>query len=195
MADGCDARSGPERWRTRANGLTALRLVAAPACALAILVRADVAALALFAFAVLTDLADGRVARRYGETSALGGFLDHATDALFVSLATLALALRAQTPLLLPALIMAAFVQYALDSRALALRAPPRPLRASALGRWNGIAYFVLVGIPVVRDGLSLGWPPDILVTWVGRALVVTTGLSMLDRFRSRRPPGREPTR
>jgi phosphatidylglycerophosphate synthase len=35
---------------------------------------------------VATDWLDGRIARRFGETSALGGFLDHVTDAAFVSL-------------------------------------------------------------------------------------------------------------
>ena len=44
-------------------------------------------------------------------------------------------------PLVLPGLVAAAFVQYTLDSRALA----GQRLRASALGRWNGIAYFVLL--------------------------------------------------
>ena len=74
---------------------------------------------------------------------------------------------------------MSAFAQYALDSRALA----GRPLRASALGRWNGIAYFVLLGIPVVRDGLAIGWPPDALVRVLGWALVATTCASILDRL------------
>ena len=45
-----------------------------------------------------------------------------------------------------------AFVQYAVDSRV----QESRPLRASSLGRWNGIAYFVLLGVPVLRD--ALGW-------------------------------------
>ena len=35
----------------------------------------------LFVVAVATDLADGRVARRRGEVTPLGGFADHAVDA------------------------------------------------------------------------------------------------------------------
>ena len=50
------------------------------------------------------------------------------------------------------------------------------------LGRWNGIAYFVLLGIPVVRDGLGIGWPGDVLVLALGWALVASTLASMLDR-------------
>jgi cardiolipin synthase len=164
---------------TRANALTGLRFLLAPALAWAMQADAAGAALAAFALAVATDFADGRVARRFGEASALGGFLDHATDATFVAagLASLAFAVRIPAPL--PPLVLAAFAQYALDSRR---AGAPLALRASALGRWNGVAYFVLLGIPVVRDGLALGWPSDGLVRALGWVLVATTVASMLDR-------------
>ena len=68
----------------------------------------------------------------------------------------------------------------AVDSRA----GPARPLRASWLGRWNGIAYYVIVAVPIVRDALGLGWPGPGLVTLLGWALVGTTLLSMADRLR-----------
>lgn len=179
-------------WRTRANALTVLRLAAAPACALAIVCGAPGVALALFALAVATDLTDGRVARRYGETSPLGGLLDHATDATFVSLGCAAIAAGGELPWLLPPMIVAAFVQYVVDSQSGRRAAVPGArsrwsLRASALGRWNGIAYFVVLGIPVVRDGLALGWPPGVWVRALGWALVATTAVSMLDRLLARR--------
>jgi len=185
-------------WRTRANLLTALRLAAAPACAVAIACGADGHALALFALAVATDLADGRVARRYGESSSLGGLFDHATDATFVSLGLLgvwtadaAAGAASEVPLALPLLVAAAFVQYAVDSRA----ASGRALRASALGRWNGIAYFVLLGIPVVRDGLGVGWPPPALTAALGWLLVASTALSMADRAFAARSRVSRPSR
>lgn len=173
------AESLRPRLATRANALTALRLALAPAIAWAIAEQSHGTALAAFALAVASDLADGRVARRYGEASPLGGFLDHATDALFVASGLGALALAGAVPAPLPPLVVAAFAQYALDSRALA----GRPLRTSALGRWNGVAYFVLLGIPVVRDGLGIGWPPDTLVRALGWTLVATTCASMFDRL------------
>jgi phosphatidylglycerophosphate synthase len=167
------------RWITRANGLTTLRLAAAPLLALAVTNDAVLASFALFWFAVATDLLDGRVARRYGEASPLGGLLDHATDAAFVTAGLGAVAWRGEVPLVLPWMVAGAFVQYALDSRALR----GRPLRTSQLGRWNGVAYFVLLGVPVVRDGLGLGWPPPSLVSALGWLLVATTALSMADRL------------
>jgi phosphatidylglycerophosphate synthase len=167
-------------WRTRANGLTLLRLLAAPALAAAIFSGHAAAALWLFALAVATDFADGWVARRFEEQSPMGGVIDHAVDATFVTLSTGALACAGVLPAALAPLIAVAFLQYVLDSRALASRG----LRPSALGRWNGIAYYVAVGVPVVRDGLGLSWPGADLVEAIGWLLVASTLLSMLDRLR-----------
>jgi phosphatidylglycerophosphate synthase len=172
--------SAVSSWHTRANALTALRLVAAPALAAAICAGDAVSALAIFAFAVATDFADGWVARRYDEATPLGGFMDHAVDAAFVTTGCAALALGDVVPALLPVLIALAFSQYAIDSRVGAAR----PLRGSPLGRWNGIAYYVLLAVPIVRDALGLGWPSPSLVLTLGWGLVVTTLLSMGDRLR-----------
>jgi phosphatidylglycerophosphate synthase len=165
-------------WRTWANGLTALRLIAAPACAWSIANDAFDVALGMFVIAVATDFVDGRVARYRGEVSSFGGLLDHLTDAIFVSLALAALALRELAPAPLPFLVAAAFAQYTLDSRALA----GAPLRASTLGRWNGVLYFVIAGVAIAREALPLGFPPTGWLLAAGYALVISTLLSMLDR-------------
>jgi phosphatidylglycerophosphate synthase len=182
------APQAPPRWLTRANGLTGLRLLTAPLLALAIVREELGLAHALFWFAVGTDLFDGQVARRYGEVSPLGGLLDHATDASFVTIGLVAIAYMGHTPMLLPPLVMTAFLQYTLDSRALA----GQPLRASLLGRWNGVCYFVLLGIPVVRDGLGIGWPPVSWTVAIGWLLVATTLVSMGDRLLALRRSRRE---
>jgi phosphatidylglycerophosphate synthase len=166
------------RWATRANALTLGRAASAPALALAIAGGHALAAGALFAFAALSDLADGRIARRFGEASPLGGLLDHASDALCVTAGLGALVAAGEVPLPLPWLVAAAFLQYVVDSRV----AGSEGLRASPLGRWNGIAYFVLVGIPVVRDALGLAWPGLALVRALGWVLVASTLVSMADR-------------
>jgi phosphatidylglycerophosphate synthase len=127
---------------------------------------------------VATDFADGRVARLRGEASRLGGFLDHAVDATFVVLGLAALAHAGVVPALLPPAIATAFVQYAIDSRVVS----GGRLRASALGRWNGILYYVLLGVPVVRDGLGLGFPGDSVVRVLGWLLVLATLASIADR-------------
>ena len=163
---------------TWSNALTTTRLVAAPFFLCALAQEAVVASALIFWAAVATDVADGRVARARGETSNLGGLLDHATDASFVALGLQALAMQGAVPAALPVLVVAAFVQYMLDSKSLTGRA----LRASWLGRWNGILYFVPLGVVVTRDLVGLGWPSDAVVHGLGLALVATTLVSMVDR-------------
>jgi len=178
-------------WRTPAdvkagiglaNTLTALRLLLIAPLVWAIyrldfllgaLYRSDfLLAATVFTLAVITDLADGPIARARNEASVLGGFFDHSVDALFVAAGLLALALSG------------AELSGTLDSKVLAGRA----LRASALGRYNGIGYFVVLGIAVIGAlvfpmlGLSHALLAQ-LVTLCGWALVITTLLSMLDRL------------
>jgi phosphatidylglycerophosphate synthase len=181
QAGAADAQKAGARkgWRTRANALTALRLGIAPALAVAIATGRAPLATVLFFAAVATDLADGPIARRYGESTALGGLLDHSVDATLCALGLAAHALQGVVPWALPPLVVAAFAQYVLDSKTLA----GRPLRASALGRWNGIAYFVAVAVPIVRDTLGWSWPGPELVWWLAAGLVATTLVSMGDRL------------
>ena len=165
-------------WLTRANALTCLRLAAAPALVVAIRADAAWAATAVFALAVASDVADGIVARRFGEQSGLGRLIDHAADAVFVTAGAAALAHARVLPALLPTLIAASFLQYALDAKT-AKTSGPRP---STLGRWNGIAYYAIVAIPIVRDALGIDWPGSALVMALGWLLIGSTLLSMADR-------------
>ena len=168
-------------WKTWANLFTLLRMVSIVPCALAILNDHWGIASLLFTLAVITDLLDGPLARRYGHDSALGGLLDHATDAAFVVAALAALAFIGYGNALLPGLIVVAFLQYAADSKVLA----GQRLKTSWLGKNNGIAYFVLAGVPVIRNGLDLSWPADVWIDAFGWLVVITTLISMLDRLRA----------
>ena len=164
---------------TLSNGLTSLRLVAAPVFYWLIVNRMWSAACLLFWLAVLSDFVDGRLARSRGESSAFGGLLDHSSDATFVTLGQIALVVGGRLPAVLPVLVVAAFLQYVFDSRILAGRA----LRASFIGRWNGIFYFVPIGVVVTREWLGLASPPDEWVFLLGWALVASTSISMADRL------------
>jgi phosphatidylglycerophosphate synthase len=141
--------------------------------------RAWQAACLLFWLAVLSDFVDGRLARSRGESSAFGGLLDHSSDATFVVLGQMALVPAGQLPVVLPVLVVAAFLQYVFDSRILA----GRELRTSFIGRWNGIFYFVPPGVIVTRGWLGFATPPDEWVLLFGWALVISTLISMIDRL------------
>jgi CDP-diacylglycerol--glycerol-3-phosphate 3-phosphatidyltransferase len=164
-----------------ANALTAIRLLLiVPFAYLRTTGDPHFAALATVAMvvAIVTDLADGPLARRTGTASSFGGTFDHTSDFLFVTCGLFATAFRGAVPWLLPSLITAAFFQYVIDSYWIYRR---RGLRASRLGRYNGILYFVPLCVDIL---VCLGWgflhPVLTLVAW---ALVFSTLASMTERL------------
>jgi phosphatidylglycerophosphate synthase len=134
-------------------------------------------AVSLFCLAIASDLVDGRIARARGTSSALGRALDHGADFAFVTSGLVAAAARGLVPWLLPMLVAVAFAQYVVDSYWLH-RA--RELRMSALGRWNGILYFVPVGAVLAADlGFAFGPAVALVSAWL---LVASTLASIADR-------------
>ena len=171
-----------------ANALTAARvLLALPFAFLMSRDDTQTALLAaLLAAAIVTDVLDGLIARRRGTASATGRIFDHAADCFFVTCGLAAGAIRGAFPWILPVLVVVAFLQYVVDSYWLHR---VKTLRASALGRWNGIFYFApLVGDVVVRLGLRPLRPAVTAVAWL---LVASTLVSMGDRLWAVRPGSR----
>jgi phosphatidylglycerophosphate synthase len=173
-----------------AHALTAARvLLALPFAVLMSRASARAAALAavVLAAAIATDLLDGPVARRRRTASAAGRAFDHAADCLFVTTGLAGAAARGAVPWLLPLLVVLAFAQYVADSHWLHRE---RTLRMSALGRWNGILYFVPLGADVMARAALPSLAP--LVTGFAWMLVATTIVSMGERLWALRPsPGR----
>lgn len=163
-----------------ANGLTFARLLISPINVWCILERKFIVCGALFVIAVVSDVFDGIFARRLSSPSRIGGILDHSADCLFVSSALFALAVHGYVPILLPILVVLAFVQYVLDSQVF----QRKKLVPSRLGRWNGIGYFVVVGVVVGEYALDFGWISDFWIrqtfSWT---LVVSTVLSIGERL------------
>lgn len=89
------------------NCLSALRLLAAPLAAWAILSDRDTAALAVFVLAGLSDLADGFIARHWGFTSRFGAWLDPIADKLLMLFCFVALLRVGWVALWLVALVIA----------------------------------------------------------------------------------------
>ena len=175
------------RWLTAANVISLARLAATPFSLAAVLDGNWRLAGLIFASAVASDFLDGIVARWRGTVSNLGGVLDHTADAVFVAVTLWGIAyLEVGTgtdvvPGILPWLIVLAFLQYVFDSKALS----GQPLRASWLGRVNGIAYYVVAGTVVGRNALGLDWLADEAIYWAALAVLVSTLASMFDRLRA----------
>lgn len=161
-----------------ANLVTALRLAAAPAAGWFAAAGDWLTAALLLLGAIATDVLDGFLARRLGQASNQGGLFDHGVDCVFVTCLLAGLAVAEWTPWALPALIPLAFIQYVLDSQALA----GEKLRTNGLGKANGIGYYALGALIVFPHALQLG-PPVGLAWGAGWLLVATTLVSMAERL------------
>lgn len=168
-----------------ANALTAIRLVIALPVAIALArperLTPGVAAI-LIVVAIATDFLDGAVARGQGTASPAGMLFDHSTDCFFVTSGLAGAAIAGSITPVLPALIPFAFGQYVVDSYVWHRQ---RQLRASSLGRWNGIFYFVPIAL-VAASRLPFPAGFASLLRLAARAfaylLVASTVLSILDR-------------
>ena len=89
------------------NVLTALRIAAAPALAFLLVSGADRAALGVFAFAGLSDAADGFLAKRFGLTTRFGRLLDPVADKLLMLVSFATLTILGVAPLWLTLLVLA----------------------------------------------------------------------------------------
>ena len=170
------------------NVVSLSRLAFTPAVAWAILQGRGVLALGLFALVVTSDMLDGFIARRRRQVTRVGTLLDHGADAIFVISMTALCAHLGLLPSFLSPLIALAFIQYVLDSHVLA----GAGLRASVIGRWNGIAYFAAVGSAIFVHHYARGAGIVSLLWAAGCVLAATTVISITERavhlLRRRRP-------
>jgi len=88
----------------------------------------------------VSDLLDGRIARRMAIVGSGGGWLDSLADILFVLTALVCEAWVGAIPFYIPMLIAISFSQYAIDSMVLS----GAPIK-SRLGHFGGIINFALV--------------------------------------------------
>lgn len=162
-----------------ANTISAVRIMLTAPVAWAVLNGQAVLAMGGLALVIASDLLDGFVARRRRQASPFGTLLDHGADALFVTVLAGVGAHLDLLPGMLAPLIAFAFMQYALDSRG----AGRRTLRPSRLGRFNGIAYYlVITAMSVVHVQFNGAAPFAAVVVLTGWLLVATTIVSMVER-------------
>jgi phosphatidylglycerophosphate synthase len=168
-----------------ANALTAVRLLLVLPTAAA-LARPDLLTPAVLALmlcvAIASDYLDGPIARRTGTASPRGQLFDHTTDCLFVTGGLTGAALAGGVTPILPLLIPFAFAQYVVDSYVWHRQ---RQLRASFLGRWNGILYFVpIVLIAAARLPFPAAFASflQLVASVLGYVLAASTLVSMIDR-------------
>jgi cardiolipin synthase len=130
------------------NTLTTLRLLSAPLLAAFLLYGHQTYALVVFAFAGLTDAADGFLAKRFGLMTRVGRYLDPAADKFLMLVAFLALTAIHQTPLWLTLIVIgrdAGIVLGIFVARLLTLPLRIEPLPIGKFCTAVQVAYVALV--------------------------------------------------
>jgi cardiolipin synthase len=162
---------------TVANQLTLLRMLLIPAFVLLVVYGYFGWALILFLVAGATDAFDGLAARRAGQKTTLGAWLDPAADKLllvttFVVLTLPNLGLVNRIPLWLTVLVISRDVGIVLTVAIVSLAMGPRTFKPSLLGK-GATAFFILTCVVVMYFNY-LGTPSPVVDLFIWGALAIT---------------------
>ncbi|THH14641.1 hypothetical protein EW146_g5711 [Bondarzewia mesenterica] len=120
-----------ENIYTLPNFLTLSRIAACPVLGWAILADDFVLATGLLAYAGITDLVDGFLARRYSMQSVLGTILDPAADKILMTTLAVTLTMHGLLPLPLTVIILGRDVLLSLSAFYIRYTTLPNPVRHS----------------------------------------------------------------
>jgi len=163
------------------NSLTLVRIVLIPVFAIVFFLPlgwANAVAAALFGLAALTDWLDGWLARRLGQVSALGAFLDPVADKLMVAVVLVLLVQAHPTPwLAVPAaIIIGREITISALREWMAELGARKHVAVSRLGKFKTIVQMValvlmlyrepVLGLPVYGVGFVLLYVAALLTLW-----------------------------
>lgn len=167
---------------TPANQLTILRMLLIPVLALLVIYERLGWALAVFMIAALTDALDGLLARRAGQKTTLGAWLDPAADKLLVLTMFVVLTLPLphlvqRIPLWLTVLVFSRDIGIVVTVAIVNLAVGPRTFPPSIFGK-AATATFLLTGV-VTLSANAIGRPLVLvdLCAWLSLALTVVSAL------------------
>lgn len=125
--------------------LTLLRVVLVPALTLFLVERHFLLALATFALAELTDVADGWIARRTGQVTTLGTVLDPLVDIVFNLSVFAALAVSGLLPAWVAWVAVARYALLLVGGACMYLFVGPLRIQPTLFGRMTGVVMAALV--------------------------------------------------
>jgi len=179
------------------NALTWVRIAAIPLVVIAFYLHypwRDPAAGLIFAAAGITDTLDGYLARKLGQTSRLGAFLDPVADKLIVATALVLLVARDHRPIvvLMAAVIIGREITISALREWMAEVGQRRKVAVSIIGKYKTIFQIVGLAMMLYRQPL-LGLPIYQLGLDLTVLAAVLTLVSMVDYLRAAWPELREP--
>lgn len=155
------------------NALTFGRLLASPVIGYLILHDAHAAALALFALAGVTDVADGWIARRWQLQTVVGSVIDPMADKTLMTILTVCLAAKGQLPVWIAAIILGRDVALAISAiyfrwislpppktmaRYWDFSLPSAEVRPTAISKLNTALQLALIGATMAHPLAAADW-------------------------------------
>ena len=166
-----------ENIYTIPNILTFSRFLAAPAVGYFVLTHAPIPALALFAYAGITDLVDGYLARRFNSQTVVGTVIDPMADKILMTTCVVTLAMNGTLPIWLATIILGRDVALAISAiyfRWISLPPPKTMTRywdfslpsaevhPTEISKINTFLQLLLIGnamlLPVLPVGIVEAW-------------------------------------
>lgn len=135
---------------------------------------AKITALVVFIVAAITDLIDGKWARRQKKVTDLGAFLDPLADKMLVNLAFLVLVYLGVVPLWVFAVILVR--DFAVDGMRMMVARRGVTISASKLGKWK--TTFQMTALIIILLNLIVGL--EIFATLGNIALYIALALTIL---------------
>jgi cardiolipin synthase len=154
------------------NLLTALRLFAAPFTAVLILRGSYGLAVAVFAFAGISDALDGYLARRLSPGSRFGAYLDPAADKLLMLASFVTLTMTSAIPFWLTVLIVGRDLAIVTGVALARLLSLPLSITPLGIGKASTVIQVAFVGLVLLLLTFSLAEPRLVLAAAITTAAV-----------------------
>ncbi|MDG1153827.1 MAG: CDP-diacylglycerol--glycerol-3-phosphate 3-phosphatidyltransferase [Alphaproteobacteria bacterium] len=174
------------------NYLTVIRIVIIPLVALFLLINTDLSrwiALSLYCFAGLTDFFDGYIARKTGQSSALGRFLDPIADKLLVATIIIVLIIMGDQMGGLSAFnAFAGIIIVLREITVSGLREYLAEIKisvpVSSLAKWKTVFQLFSLGFLIIGSEASPKYIPSgdigVFLLWVSAIFTIVTGQNYL---------------
>src|SRR6188472_695865 len=140
-------------------------------------------ATALFAFAAVTDFFDGRLARRWKQTSALGNFLDTTADKLLVSGVLVSLVAVGRCSMWVAFIIIGREL-LVMGLRGAVTAGDGTVIRPSIWGKLKANVQFLAIFLAIWRPDVMLGdWYLDQVVMAIAAVITVASAVEYFARY------------
>lgn len=148
---------------------TGIRIILAPIFFVTVINYSPIYPISIFAFAMITDVIDGYLARKWDVTSSKGAYFDITADFIFVVAGFSAFIIRGVYPFWLLIVIIFMFLQFIITSKS------KNPIY-DPVGKYYGAFLFLSIFINLIINNITLNLILTILI-------VLFTIISITTRF------------